>query len=79
MGFSGRFRTSLNGVIDASKDITAGLIPVDNVVCASVINRDDCVICGVAWVNEVFKQLDQAFGHQSKITWFVNDGETAKS
>lgn len=71
--------TSLNGVIDASKDITAGLIPADNVACASVITRDDCVICGVAWVNEVFKQLDQASGHQTQITWFVNDGETVKA
>lgn len=71
--------TSLNSAIDASKDITAGLIPADNVACASVITRDDCVICGVAWVNEVFKQLDQASGQQTQITWFVNDGETVKA
>lgn len=68
--------TNLNVSIDASQDITAALIPENNVAVASVITRDNCVICGVAWVNEVFKQLDQATGLTTSITWFVNDGET---
>ena len=71
--------TSLENEIDASKDITAALIPVNNVASATVITRDDCVICGVAWVNEVFKQLDNASGAETNITWFVNDGETVKA
>jgi len=66
-----------------SQDITAELIPEDNQAVANIISRDDCVICGVEWVNQVFLQLDQAFdlqGEQStKITWFVNDGETVKA
>ena len=30
----------------------------DEQAVATVITREDCIICGVAWVNEVFKQLD---------------------
>ncbi len=61
----------------ASDDITAMLIPEDEQAVATVITREDCVICGVAWVNEVFKQLDASLNKApTKITWFVNDGET---
>ena len=68
---------------DGSQDITAALIPADEMAVATVINREDCIVCGVAWVNEVFKQLDSALnakvGSQTKITWFVNDGQMAKA
>ncbi|MCO4798826.1 MAG: carboxylating nicotinate-nucleotide diphosphorylase [Colwelliaceae bacterium] len=64
-------------------DITAELIPVENQAVANIISRDDCVICGVEWVNQVFLQLDEAFGFSgekaTKITWFVNDGQTVKA
>jgi len=63
----------------ASHDITAMLIPENEQAVATVITREDCIICGVAWVNEVFKQLDESLGKSAeqatKITWFVNDGE----
>ncbi|MGJ8692444.1 MAG: carboxylating nicotinate-nucleotide diphosphorylase [Thalassotalea sp.] len=70
---------TLDTAIEPNNDITAALIPADSVASATVITREDCVICGVAWVNEVFKQLDQASGLTTKITWFVNDGETVKA
>lgn len=64
-------------------DITAALIPQSNNAIATIINREDCIVCGVAWVTEVFKQLDNALGHndseQTNITWFVNDGQMAKA
>ncbi|MCJ8320907.1 MAG: carboxylating nicotinate-nucleotide diphosphorylase [Colwellia sp.] len=64
-------------------DITAALIPQSNKAIATIINREDCIVCGVAWVAEVFKQLDDALGHsekdQTQITWFVNDGQMAKA
>lgn len=60
-------------------DITAQLIPEANVAVATVINREDCIVCGVAWVNEVFAQLDQLSGHKTEITWFVSDGQLAKA
>jgi nicotinate-nucleotide pyrophosphorylase (carboxylating) len=62
-----------------SRDITAELIPIENQAVANIISRDACVICGVAWVNEVFKQLDNIYHTTTKITWFVNDGESVKA
>jgi nicotinate-nucleotide pyrophosphorylase (carboxylating) len=63
----------------ASDDITAMLIPENEQAVATVITREDCIVCGVAWVNEVFAQLDASLGktatQATKITWFVNDGE----
>ena len=70
---------TLTSPINTANDITAHLIPEHHVAAASVITREDCVICGVAWVNEVFKQLDEISGHITTITWFVNDGETVKA
>ncbi|MEI6893472.1 MAG: carboxylating nicotinate-nucleotide diphosphorylase [Colwellia sp.] len=73
-----------NEAPQASQDITAMLIPKNEQAIATVITREDCIICGVAWVNEVFKQLDASLNstaeqasppHSTKITWFVNDGE----
>lgn len=58
-----------------SSDITAELIPAENQAVANIISRDECVVCGVAWVNEVFKQLDSIYNTKTKITWFVNDGQ----
>ncbi len=63
------------------QDITAMLIPENEQAVATVITREDCIVCGVAWVNEVFAQLDasQSKGQATKITWFVNDGEMVKA
>lgn len=62
-----------------SSDITAELIPAENQAVANIISRDECIICGVAWVNEVFKQLDNIYNTDTKITWFVNDGQHVKA
>jgi len=63
------------------QDITAMLIPESEQAVATVITREDCIICGVAWVNEVFAQLDASMNGQqhTEITWFVNDGEMVKA
>ena len=42
-----------------SGDITAQLIPADQTASARVITREAAVISGVAWVNEVFRQVDR--------------------
>ncbi|GAB3093089.1 carboxylating nicotinate-nucleotide diphosphorylase [Aestuariicella hydrocarbonica] len=52
-------------------DITARLIPEGEPGEATIITRDDCVIAGVAWVDEVFKQLDNTV----EVTWHVADGD----
>ncbi|GLX77779.1 nicotinate-nucleotide diphosphorylase [Thalassotalea insulae] len=66
-----------------AQDITAELIPAENTAVANVISRDDCIICGVEWVNQVFQQLDAIYGFSgeqaTKITWFVNDGQAVKA
>ncbi len=63
------------------QDITAMLIPENERAVATVITREDCIVCGVAWVNEVFAQLDasQSDANKTSITWFVNDGEMVKA
>jgi len=52
-------------------DITAKLIPAENRAVARVISRQQAVICGVDWVNEVFKQVDP----EMQIDWKVADGD----
>lgn len=52
-------------------DITAQLIPEAQQASARVITRQAAIICGTAWVNEVFKQLDE----NVRITWHVEDGQ----
>ncbi|GHF79625.1 carboxylating nicotinate-nucleotide diphosphorylase [Thalassotalea marina] len=66
-----------------AQDITAELIPSNNVAVANVISRDPCIVCGVEWVNQVFHQLDKIYGftgdQATTITWFVNDGQAVKA
>ena len=52
-------------------DITAQLIPAENKATATVITRESAVICGTAWVDEVFKQLDAAI----TLKWLIQDGD----
>jgi nicotinate-nucleotide pyrophosphorylase (carboxylating) len=56
-------------------DITAQLIPADQQATAHVITREDCVFCGKAWVEEVFRQLDP----QINIIWHVEDGDAVSA
>lgn len=52
-------------------DVTAQLIPADEVATARVITRQDATISGVAWVNEVFRQVDPTI----TVNWQVKDGD----
>jgi nicotinate-nucleotide pyrophosphorylase (carboxylating) len=52
-------------------DLTAALIAPDNMARASVICREEAVICGRPWFDEVFRQLDSRCG----VTWLVAEGE----
>lgn len=54
-----------------SGDVTAALVPADQTATASVICREPAVICGAAWVNEVFRQVDAGIS----VEWFVRDGD----
>jgi nicotinate-nucleotide pyrophosphorylase (carboxylating) len=52
-----------------SGDLTAALIPEDARADATIVARESAVVCGTAWVDEVFRQLDSAI----RITWEVAD------
>ena len=54
-----------------SGDITAELIPADRQVSGIVICREQAILCGQAWFDEVFQQLDL----QISISWHFADGD----
>lgn len=58
-----------------SGDITAQLISAQQDASAKVITREAAVISGVAWVNEVFRQVDSGV----KIRWMVADGQRVQA
>ena len=47
-------------------DITALLIPESKQGHARIITRETGILCGQAWVNEVFKQLDASLNKSSE-------------
>ncbi|NVK01264.1 MAG: carboxylating nicotinate-nucleotide diphosphorylase [Oceanospirillaceae bacterium] len=55
----------------ASGDITAELIPADEMGRARIITREAAVIAGTAWVDEVFRQVDP----EVEVNWEVKDGD----
>ncbi|MBB3102405.1 carboxylating nicotinate-nucleotide diphosphorylase [Azomonas macrocytogenes] len=54
-----------------SGDITAQLIPAERLAHAAVITREAAVICGTAWVDMVFRQIDPRVA----VHWQVADGQ----
>lgn len=58
-----------------SGDITAQLISKERHASAKVITRESAVICGVDWVNEVFKQVS----NDTVLSWHVSDGDQVEA
>lgn len=52
-------------------DISAQLIPAKQTAKATLWCREEAVLCGTAWVNEVFRQLDR----QIIIEWQAQDSD----
>jgi nicotinate-nucleotide pyrophosphorylase (carboxylating) len=52
-------------------DVTASLLDPQQLADARVISREAGIVCGTAWFNEVFRQLDNSI----RIDWSVQDGE----
>ena len=52
-------------------DVTAMLVPESQYALARVITREQAVICGRAWVDEVARQIDKDI----TIEWSVADGQ----
>ena len=59
------------GDVGGPGDLTAGLIPADRIGRATVISREDAVLCGTAWFDRVFRCLDPAV----KLSWKAHDGD----
>ena len=54
-----------------SGDLTAALVAESQQAKAMVITREGTVLCGRAWFDEVFRQLDSSV----KVEWFADEGE----
>jgi len=54
-----------------SGDITAGIIPETVHADATVITREDMVLCGQTWFNAVFKHLNPSI----QINWLFSEGD----
>lgn len=52
-------------------DLTAALIPAGTQASATIISREQAIICGCAWADQCFKQLDPAV----ILEWLVKDGD----
>jgi nicotinate-nucleotide pyrophosphorylase (carboxylating) len=53
-----------------SGDVTAALVPAGTMARATLITRDEMVLCGRAWLAETFRQLDE----RVQIHWQGHDG-----
>lgn len=54
-----------------SGDLTAALIPEETVLAATVISRENAVLCGTQWFDACFRSLNPA----TVIEWFTKDGD----
>ncbi|KXJ59121.1 MAG: nicotinate-nucleotide pyrophosphorylase [Alteromonas sp. Nap_26] len=65
----------LGGELNAANDITANLIDSNVNAKATILTREPCVICGVAWVDQAFALIDDTIS----LTWHVADGDTVEA
>lgn len=56
-------------------DLTALLIPEDKALSASVISRENAVLCGVRWFEACFLAL----APEIKFDWFAKDGDLVQA
>ena len=54
-----------------SGDLTAALVPQDTTITATVVCREHAVLCGMAWFDAVFAELDTGI----TVDWLARDGE----
>lgn len=52
-------------------DLTAQLVPADQTARATVLCKQDAVICGLPWFDACFKTIHE----QIRIHWFVREGD----
>lgn len=64
-------KTALHEDLQDQPDLTSLLIPDSRNAVARVITREDMILCGKAWVDEVFHHLNP----EVKLEWNYNDGD----
>lgn len=52
-------------------DLTAALLPPETRARAAVLCREAAVLCGIAWFDEVYRQLDE----NTAVSWLFADGD----
>lgn len=55
-------------------DLTAALVPAGERVRGHIVTREAAVLCGRAWADETYRQLDAAV----QLTWQAQDGESLR-
>ncbi|MFZ5842619.1 MAG: carboxylating nicotinate-nucleotide diphosphorylase [Pseudomonadota bacterium] len=65
--------------LQPERDLTSMLVPADRQGHATILTREDTVVCGQPWVEEVFRQLGEAQSAHGKVSihWLVKEGEMA--
>ncbi|MEM7359225.1 MAG: carboxylating nicotinate-nucleotide diphosphorylase [Pseudomonadota bacterium] len=58
-----------------SGDLTARLTPSENEIDGKIISRENGVICGTAWVDEVFRRMGKRHKTKIEVDWQVSDGD----
>lgn len=56
-------------------DLSAQLVPAAQMARARVITRERAIVCGQAWVDEVFRQLDP----EVEVSWRCADGDAVEA
>ncbi|HWT28657.1 MAG TPA: carboxylating nicotinate-nucleotide diphosphorylase [Methylophilaceae bacterium] len=67
-------RSALEEDIGAG-DLTASLIPADQMAEASIVCREAAVICGIPWVDACFQAVDPG----THIDWLVSEGDKVQA
>ena len=62
-----------------SGDLTAELTPKKSQIDGKIISREKGIVCGVAWVNEVFRRIGKQHETKVDISWRVSDGDAVKA
>ena len=58
-----------------SGDVTAALVPPQQRVAGQIICREDAILCGRAWADETFRQLDASV----RIAWQAGDADPIRA
>lgn len=62
-----------------SGDVTARLMPRKQEIEGRIISRENGVICGTAWVDEVMRRVGKRHKTTIRIDWQVNDGDAVEA